>query len=79
MSGSGGGDGMKKAASLGGLCKVESKSQMLTRFAAALDQPIDTVANCKNRKASASNGSRGPLRMVAISVFFVAGLCRRRS
>ena len=62
--------------------KVQAKSEMLICFAAALNQPIDAVANCKNRKASASNGPRGSLNMAGRAIAIpsiVAGLCRRRS
>jgi hypothetical protein len=64
---------IKRAALLGGSHK------MLTRFAAALNQPIDAVANRKNRKASAGNGPWGSLGMAGraiASASILAGLCR---
>ena len=55
---------------------------MSVNFAAALNQPVDTVANCENRKASASNRSRGSLHMagrVCAIPIAIAGQGRRRN
>ena len=48
-----------------------SKIPMSVNLTAALNQPVDTIANCENRKASASNRAGGSLHLAgrALSQF----------
>ena len=51
------------------------RSGMSVRFAAALNYPIDAIANCKDRKSNASDRSwRPPIRsLAAVGLAWVGG------